>query len=252
MKRLFICLFVLLIGAAANFAMAQDVVYLKNGSVIKGSVVEIKPSESLKIKTADGSLFVYKMSEVDRIERDNNASSGNNGSGDSDVYLKRGFRGFVDFGGSLGFGDMIKLEIVNDSKYLLPDNKETIAATEALSKEGFVVMPYIYPSLPVCRQLVNAGASALMPLASTSGSNKGLATRDFIEVLLKEFDIPIIVDAGIGRPSQACEAMELGCAAVMANTALSKAGNLPLMAQAFKNAIIAGREAYLSGYKDHV
>ncbi len=153
---------------------------------------------------------------------------------------------------SLGFGDMIKLEIVNDSKYLLPDNKETIAATEALSKEGFVVMPYIYPSLPVCRQLVNAGASALMPLASTSGSNKGLATRDFIEVLLKEFDIPIIVDAGIGRPSQACEAMELGCAAVMANTALSKAGNLPLMAQAFKNAIIAGREAYLSGYKDHV
>ncbi len=105
MKRLFICLFVLLIGAAANFAMAQDVVYLKNGSVIKGSVVEIKPSESLKIKTADGSLFVYKMSEVDRIERDNNASSRNNGSGDSDVYLKRGFRGFVDFGGSLGFGD---------------------------------------------------------------------------------------------------------------------------------------------------
>lgn len=108
MKRFFICLFVLLIGAAANFAMAQDVVYLKNGSVIKGSVVEIKPSESLKIKTADGSLFVYKMSEVDRIERDNSADARNNGSGDSDVYLKRGFRGFVDFGGSVGFGDAQK------------------------------------------------------------------------------------------------------------------------------------------------
>lgn len=145
-----------------------------------------------------------------------------------------------------GLGNMIKIEIMNDSKYLLPDNKETIEATAKLAAEGFIVMPYIYPSLPVCRHLYEAGAAALMPLASTSGSNKGLATRDFIEALLKEIPLPIIVDAGIGRPSQACEAMEMGCAAVMANTALRAAGNQPLMAQAFKNAIIAGREAYLS------
>lgn len=145
-----------------------------------------------------------------------------------------------------GLGNMIKVEIMNDSKYLLPDNVETIKATEILASEGFVVLPYIYPSLSLCRQLVQKGAAALMPLASPSGSNKGLATGDFIQVLIQELSVPIIVDAGIGRPSQACEAMEMGCSAVMANTALATAGNLPLMAQAFKNAIIAGREAYLS------
>ena len=145
-----------------------------------------------------------------------------------------------------GLGDMVKIEIVNDSKYLLPENKETIIATEILAKDGFIVMPYIYPSLSLCRQLYNAGASALMPLASTSGSNKGLATRDFIQAILKEIPLPVVVDAGIGHPSQACEAMEMGCAAVMANTALATAGNLPLMAQAFRLAIIAGRDAYLS------
>lgn len=146
----------------------------------------------------------------------------------------------------LGLGKMVKIEIMNDSKYLLPDNKETIAATETLAKEGYTVLPYIYPSLSLCRQLEQVGAAALMPLASPSGSNKGLATRDFIQVLLQELDIPIIVDAGIGQPSQACEAMEMGCAAVMANTALATAGNQHLMAEAFRNAIIAGRQAYLS------
>lgn len=145
-----------------------------------------------------------------------------------------------------GLGTMVKIEIMNDSKYLLPDNKETIKATDILAKEGFKVLPYIYPSLSLCRKLVEAGAIGLMPLASPSGSNKGLATRDFIQALIKEMDVPIIVDAGIGRPSQACEAMEMGCAGVMANTALATAGNQSLMAQAFKNAIIAGREGYLS------
>ncbi len=145
-----------------------------------------------------------------------------------------------------GLGTMVKIEIMNDSKYLLPDNKETIKATDILAKEGFKVLPYIYPSLSLCRKLVEAGAIGLMPLASPSGSNKGLATRDFIQALIKEMEVPIIVDAGIGRPSQACEAMEMGCAGVMANTALATAGNQSLMAQAFKNAIIAGREGYLS------
>ncbi|MDO5303853.1 MAG: thiazole synthase [Clostridia bacterium] len=147
----------------------------------------------------------------------------------------------------LGCGDFVKVEIMRDAKYLLPDNTETIKATEVLAKEGFVVMPYMYPDLNVARDLVDAGAAAVMPLASPIGSNKGLATKEFIQILIDEIDLPIIVDAGIGRPSQACEAMEMGAAAIMANTALATAGDLPMMASAFKKAIEAGRQAYLSG-----
>ena len=147
----------------------------------------------------------------------------------------------------LGCGDFVKVEIMRDSKYLLPDNYETIKATEILAKEGFVVMPYMYPDLNVARDLVNAGAASIMPLASPIGSNKGLATKEFIQILVDEIDLPIIVDAGIGRPSQACEAMEMGAAAIMANTAIATAGNIPDMAEAFKLAIQAGRKAYLTG-----
>lgn len=147
----------------------------------------------------------------------------------------------------IGCGDFVKIEIMRDSKYLLPDNAETIKATEILAKDGFVVMPYMYPDLNVARDLVNAGAASIMPLAAPIGSNKGLATKEFIQILIDEIDLPIIVDAGIGSPSQACEAMEMGAAAIMANTALATAGNLTLMASAFKEAISAGRKAYLSG-----
>ena len=147
----------------------------------------------------------------------------------------------------LGCGDFVKIEIMRDSKYLLPDNQETIIATETLANDGFVVLPYMYPDLNVARDLVSAGAAAVMPLASPIGSNKGLATKDFIQILIDEIELPIIVDAGIGKPSQACEAMEMGAAAVMANTALATAGDLPLMAAAFRQAIEAGRKAYLSG-----
>ena len=147
----------------------------------------------------------------------------------------------------LGCGDFVKIEIMRDAKYLLPDNQETVKATEILAKEGFVVLPYMYPDLNTARDLVNAGAAAVMPLASPIGSNKGLATKDFIQILIDEIDLPIIVDAGIGRPSQACEAMEMGAAAIMANTALATAGDLPLMASAFRQAIDAGRKAYLAG-----
>ena len=147
----------------------------------------------------------------------------------------------------IGCGDFVKIEIMKDSKYLLPDNNETIKATEILAKEGFVVLPYMYPDLYAARDLVNAGASAVMPLAAPIGSNKGLATKEFIQILVDEIDLPVIVDAGIGRPSQACEAMEMGAAAIMANTALATAGDLPMMAAAFKNAVEAGRKAYLSG-----
>ena len=147
----------------------------------------------------------------------------------------------------LGCGDFVKVEIMRDTKYLLPDNAETIKATEVLANEGFIVMPYMYPDLNVARDLVNAGAASIMPLAAPIGSNNGLATRSFIQILIDEIDLPIIVDAGIGRPSQACEAMEMGAAAIMANTALATAGDLTLMASAFRKAIEAGRSAYLSG-----
>ena len=116
----------------------------------------------------------------------------------------------------LGCGDFVKLEVIHDSKYLLPDNYETIKATEILAKEGFVVMPYMYPDLNAARDLVNAGAACVMPLGSPIGSNKGICTKEFIQILIDEIDLPIIVDAGIGRPSQACEAMEMGASAVMA------------------------------------
>ena len=147
----------------------------------------------------------------------------------------------------LGCGNFVKVEIMKDSKYLLPDNVETVKATEMLANEGFVVLPYMYPDLYTARDLANAGAAAVMPLASPIGSNKGLSTKDFIQILIDEIDLPVIVDAGIGRPSQACEAMEMGAAAVMANTAIATAKDVPAMAAAFKDAIIAGRKAYLAG-----
>ena len=126
---------------------------------------------------------------------------------------------------AMGCGDFVKIEIMRDAKYLFPDNQD----------------------LNVARDLQNAGAAAVMPLAAPIGSNKGLATKAMIQVLIDEIDLPVIVDAGIGKPSQACEAMEMGAAAIMANTAIATAGNIPDMAEAFKLAIQAGRKAYLTG-----
>ncbi|WP_337488274.1 thiazole synthase [Phascolarctobacterium succinatutens] len=143
--------------------------------------------------------------------------------------------------------DFVKIEVIKDSKYLLPDNHETLKATEILAKEGFIVMPYMYPDLQSARDMRDAGAACIMPLGAPIGSNKGLCTKDFIQILINEIDLPIIVDAGIGKPSQACETMEMGAAAIMANTAIASAGNLPLMASAFRDAINAGRKAYLAG-----
>ena len=143
--------------------------------------------------------------------------------------------------------DFVKIEIEHETKDLVPDNRETIKATEILSNEGFVVMPYMFPDPIAARQLEEAGAACVMPLGSLIGSNKGLRMRDFIEVIIANAHVPVIIDAGIGRPSQAAEAMEMGADAVMAYTAIASAGNIPLMARAFKHAIEAGREAYLSG-----
>ena len=147
----------------------------------------------------------------------------------------------------LGCGDFIKIEVINDTKYLMPDNEETVKATEILANEGFIVLPYMYPDLICARKLVKAGAAAVMPLASPIGSNKGIRTKDFIKILIDEIDLPIVVDAGIGAPSQACEAMEMGAAAVLANTAVATANDIVAMAGAFKMAVEAGRKAYLAG-----
>lgn len=148
---------------------------------------------------------------------------------------------------AMGCGDFVKVEVIRDSKYLLPDNYETVRATEMLAKEGFIVMPYMYPDLNVARDLTNAGAAAIMPLGAPIGTNKGLTTKAFIEIIIRETNLPVIVDAGIGKPSEACEAMEMGCAAVMANTAIATAGDVGAMATAFKLAIESGRMAYLAG-----
>lgn len=146
-----------------------------------------------------------------------------------------------------GCGNWIKIEVISDNTYLLPDGYETAKATEILAKEGFVVLPYINPDLMVARSLMSAGASAVMPLGSPIGSNRGLRTREMIKILIDEISLPIIVDAGIGRPSQACEAMEMGAAACLVNTAISIAGDPVAMAMAFGEAVKAGRRAYLAG-----
>ena len=146
-----------------------------------------------------------------------------------------------------GATNWIKIEVVQDNKYLLPDNLETVKATEVLAKEGFVVLPYMSPDLSMARRLVDAGAAAVMPLGAPIGSNRGVKTKELVEILVREIKIPVIVDAGLGAPSDACECMELGCAAVLVNTAIAVAEDPVGMARAFGAAVSAGRLAYLSG-----
>lgn len=148
---------------------------------------------------------------------------------------------------AMGCGDWIKIEVISDNKYLFPDNYETIKATEVLADEGFVVLPYVSPDLMVAKSLVSAGASAVMPLGAPIGSNRGLKTKELIRILIEEISIPIIVDAGIGKPSDACEAMEMGADACLLNTAISSAKDPVLMARAFRDGVISGRNAYLAG-----
>lgn len=138
----------------------------------------------------------------------------------------------------------LKLEIHPDPKYLLPDPIETLIATEELSKLGFVVLPYIHADPVLCKRLEDAGTAAVMPLGAPIGSNKGLLTVDFLEIIIQQSRVPVIVDAGIGAPSHAAMAMELGADAVLVNTAIAVAGNPVLMAEAFKEAVIAGRKAF--------
>lgn len=146
-----------------------------------------------------------------------------------------------------GAENWVKIEVIQDNKYLLPDNPETLKATEILVKEGFVVLPYMSPDLSIARRLADAGAAAVMPLGSPIGSNRGIKTKELVEIMVREIKIPVIVDAGLGSPSDACECMEMGCAAVLVNTAIAIASDPVNMARAFKEAVSAGRRAYLAG-----
>lgn len=141
----------------------------------------------------------------------------------------------------------IKLEIHPDPKYLLPDPVETLKATEELAADGFVVLPYIQADPVLCKRLEEAGAAAVMPLGAPIGTNKGLLTRDFLEIIIEQSCVPVIVDAGIGVPSHAADAMEMGASAVLVNTAIAVAGDPVAMARAFDMAVKAGRQAYLAG-----
>ena len=145
-----------------------------------------------------------------------------------------------------GCGNFIKIEVITDMKYLMPDNWETLRATEILAKEGFIVLPYVLPDLPLAKRLENAGAAAVMPLGAPIGTNRGLETRSLIEMLIENCRLPVIVDAGIGRPSHAAQAMEMGAAAVLVNTAIATARDPEAMGRAFDLAVRAGRAAYLA------
>ncbi len=143
--------------------------------------------------------------------------------------------------------EWLKLEIHPDPRYLLPDSTETLKATEQLAKMGFVVLPYCQADPTLCRHLEEAGAATVMPLGAPIGSNRGLRTRDFLQIIIEQAGIPVIVDAGIGAPSHAAEAMEMGADACLINTAIAVAGDPVAMAEAFRDAVIAGRKAYEAG-----
>ena len=143
--------------------------------------------------------------------------------------------------------NFIKLEIHPDPRYLLPDPVETLKATERLAAMGFVVLPYIQADPVLCKRLEDAGAATVMPLGAPIGSNKGLVTRELLRIIIEQSRIPVIVDAGLGAPSHAAEAMEIGADAVLVNTAIAVAGDPVRMARAFADATRAGREAYEAG-----
>jgi len=145
-----------------------------------------------------------------------------------------------------GCGNFIKIEVITDMKYLMPDNYETLRATEILAREDFIVLPYVLPDLTLAKKLEDAGAAAIMPLGAPIGTNRGLETKSLIALLIENCRVPVVVDAGIGRPSQAAEAMEMGADAVLVNTAIATAEDPALMGRAFALAVQAGRMAYLA------
>lgn len=208
-----------LIEAAVNNAKAEIITLaLRRANTVKGeNILDFIPKGTTLLPNTSGARNAKEAVRIARIARE------------------------------MGCGDMIKIEVIHESKYLMPDNYETVKATEILASEGFTVMPYMYPDLNAARDMVSAGAACVMPLASPIGSNRGLMAEEFIRIMINELDVPVIVDAGLGKPSDACKVMEMGAEAVMVNTAIATAGDIPLMASAFRDAIDAGRKAYLAG-----
>ncbi len=177
---------------------------------------------------------------LDNIPQDCIIMLNTSGARDADEAIR-----IARLGKAMGCGNWVKIEVIPDNKYLLPDNTETLKATEVLSKEGFVTLAYMSPDLSMARRLVDAGAGAVMPLGSPIGSNRGLKTEELVRIMVSEIEIPVIVDAGIGWPSEAAACMELGCDGVLVNTAIATARNPVAAAKAFSLAVAAGRTAYL-------
>ena len=176
--------------------------------------------------------------------------------GDGSVLLLPNTSGAVDAGEAVrlarlaragGYPDWVKLEVTPDPRYLLPDPIETLIAAEILCREGFTVLPYCPADPVLCKRLAEVGCATVMPLGSWIGSNQGLRTRAALEIIVEQATVPVVVDAGIGAPSQAAEAMELGAAAVLVNTAIGTAGDPAAMAAAFRLAVAAGRCGFLAG-----
>jgi thiazole synthase len=146
-----------------------------------------------------------------------------------------------------GYPDWIKLELTPEPRYLLPDGVETLDAAEKLVAEGFTVLPYVNADPVLCKRLEEVGCATVMPLGSWIGSNQGLRTRGALEIIIEQARVPVVVDAGLGAPSHAAEAMEIGADAVLVNTAIGTAADPALMAAAFRDAAVAGRTGYLAG-----
>ncbi len=141
----------------------------------------------------------------------------------------------------------VKLEIHPDPKYLMPDPIETFLAAKELCEQGFVVLPYVHADPVLCQRLQEVGCAAVMPLGSPIGSNQGLATREFLKIIIEQANVPVIVDAGIGAPSHAVDALEMGADAVLVNTAIASSADPVAMAKCFKQAVSLGRAAYEAG-----
>jgi len=179
---------------------------------------------------------------MDYIPKDCIAMTNTSGARDANEAIR-----IARLAKACGCSNWIKLEVIADNKYLLPDNQETLKAIEVLAKEGFIVLPYMSPDLAIAKKMVEAGAAAVMPLGSPIGSNRGFKTKELVKIMVNEIKTPIIVDAGLGTPSDAAQCMELGCGAVLVNTAIATAKDPVKMACAFDLAVKAGRLAYLSG-----
>lgn len=205
-------------------------------------ITSISQSQIITVALRRVNLDLKSKSLLDYIPKETKLLPNTSGARTADEAVK-----IARIAKACGCGNWVKIEVISDNKYLLPDGYETIKATEILANEGFIVLPYINGDLYTARSLVDAGASAVMPLGSPIGSNRGIRCQEMIKILIDQIKLPIIVDAGIGKPSDAALVMEMGADACLINTAIASSPNPLLMAEAFKLAIQSGRKAYLAG-----